>query len=237
MAATIALAAGPDGKGSGELFLQAPGKAAKGICDALARDADAGGDLDLRDYTALFRTLLAQGQVREPEATDPRILIWGTLEARVGGADLVILGGLNDGIWPGTPKPDPWLNRAMRQKAGLLLPERQIGLSAHDYQLAACARDVVITRSRRSSDAETVPSRWVNRLTTTGSRGLSPYLPQPLTYHAPRAQPPARLLQRDPKISRSRRSRRCIVTPLRSTRKRCCACGPLIRCWLTLMHR
>ena len=165
MAATIALAAGPDGKGSGELFLQAPGKAAKGICDALARDADAGGDLDLRDYTALFRTLLAQGQVREPEATDPRILIWGTLEARVGGADLVILGGLNDGIWPGTPKPDPWLNRAMRQKAGLLLPERQIGLSAHDYQLAACARDVVITRSRRSSDAETVPSRWVNRLT------------------------------------------------------------------------
>lgn len=165
LAATVALASGPHGTGSGELFLQAPGKAAKGICDALARDADAGGDLDLRDYTALFRTLLSQGQVREPEATDPRILIWGTLEARVGGADLVILGGLNDGVWPGTPKPDPWLNRAMRQKAGLLLPERQIGLSAHDYQQAACAPQVVITRSRRSSDAETVPSRWVNRLT------------------------------------------------------------------------
>ncbi|MFZ3580678.1 double-strand break repair protein AddB [Loktanella sp. DJP18] len=165
LAAVNMLAAGPTGTGTGELFLQAPGRAAKGVCDALARDADAGGDMDLRDYAALFAALLAQGQVREPEATDPRILIWGTLEARVGGADLVILGGLNDGIWPGTPKPDPWLNRALRQQAGLLLPERQIGLSAHDYQQAACAPQVVITRSRRSADAETVPSRWVNRLT------------------------------------------------------------------------
>ena len=164
MAATAALAAGPTGATSGELFLQAPGRAAKGVCDALARDADAGGDMDLRDYASLFTALLAQEQVRNAEATDPRILIWGTLEARVGGADLVILGGLNDGVWPGTPKPDPWLNRTLRQQAGLLLPERQIGLSAHDYQQAACAPAVMITRSRRSADAETVPSRWVNRL-------------------------------------------------------------------------
>ncbi len=47
-----------------------------------------------------------------------------------------MLGGLNDGSWPQMPPPDPWLNRAMRQAAGLLLPERQIGLSAHDYQQA-----------------------------------------------------------------------------------------------------
>ena len=166
LAVVTALAAGPHGSGTGELFQQAPGRAAKGICDALARDADAGGDMDLRDYAALFTALLAGAPgINDPEGTDPRILIWGTLEARVGGADLVILGGLNDGVWPGTPKPDPWLNRALRQQAGLLLPERQIGLSAHDYQQAACAPEVVITRSRRSADAETVPSRWVNRLT------------------------------------------------------------------------
>ena len=166
LAATSLLAAGPDGSGTGELFLQAPGRAAKGICDALARDADAGGAMDLRDYAALFTALLASAPgITDPDASDPRILIWGTLEARVGGADLVILGGLNDGVWPGTPKPDPWLNRALRLQAGLLLPERQIGLSAHDYQQAVCAPQVVITRSRRSSDAETVASRWVNRLT------------------------------------------------------------------------
>jgi RecB family exonuclease len=91
-------------------------------------------------------------------------MIWGTLEARVQGADLVILGGLNDGTWPAQPPPDPWLNRAMRKEAGLLLPERRIGLSAHDYQQAVAARQVVLSRSKRGAEAETVPSRWLNRL-------------------------------------------------------------------------
>jgi ATP-dependent helicase/nuclease subunit B len=72
---------------------------------------------------------------------------------------------MNDGIWPETPAPDPWLNRVMRQKVGLLLPERRIGLSAHDYMLAVAGREVWITRSTRSDDADTVPSRWINRLT------------------------------------------------------------------------
>ena len=80
------------------------------------------------------------------------------------GADLVILAGLNDGTWPEAPKPDPWLNRKMRLDAGLLLPERRIGLSAHDFQQAIAAPEVWLTRSIRSDDAETVPSRWINRL-------------------------------------------------------------------------
>jgi ATP-dependent helicase/nuclease subunit B len=92
-------------------------------------------------------------------------MIWGTREARILGADLVILGGMNDGIWPALPPPDPWLNRDMRLKTGLLLPERRIGLSAHDYQQAVCAPEVVITRARRDAQAETVASRWINRLT------------------------------------------------------------------------
>jgi ATP-dependent helicase/nuclease subunit B len=53
----------------------------------------------------------------------------------------------------------------LRAKAGLLLPERRIGLSAHDYQQAIAGAQVWITRSIRSDDAQTVPSRWINRLT------------------------------------------------------------------------
>jgi RecB family exonuclease len=52
----------------------------------------------------------------------------------------------------------------MRLEAGLRLPERQIGLSAHDFQIAAAAPQVVLSRAERSTDAETVPSRWLNRL-------------------------------------------------------------------------
>jgi RecB family exonuclease len=92
------------------------------------------------------------------------VKILGPREARECRADLVVLGGLNDGIWPGLPPPDPWLNRQMRKSAGLLLPERQIGLSAHDYQQAIAAKEVVLSRSVRDAEAETVPSRWINRL-------------------------------------------------------------------------
>ncbi|MCB5199192.1 double-strand break repair protein AddB [Loktanella sp. TSTF-M6] len=165
MAAAELLAAGPDGRDTGELFKKAAGRMMQGVMAAIARDADAGNPMDNRDYAALFRALMAAKTVRDRDAGHPGITILGTLEARVGGAELVILGGMTDGIWPPSPKPDPWLNRTLRAQAGLLLPERQIGLSAHDYQQAICAPQVWITRARRDADAETVPSRWVNRLT------------------------------------------------------------------------
>ena len=52
----------------------------------------------------------------------------------------------------------------MRADAGLLLPERRIGLSAHDFQQAVAAPEVILTRAARNAEAETVPSRWINRL-------------------------------------------------------------------------
>ena len=119
---------------------------------------------ELRDYIGIFKGLLAQDSLRETTTTHPRVLIWGTLEARVQGADLYILSGLNEGTWPEIGDSDPWLNRQMRKDAGLRVPERKIGLSAHDYQQLICQKNVWITRSIRSNDAETVPSRWVNRL-------------------------------------------------------------------------
>ena len=160
-----AFAAGPGQPGSGGLWLETAGREVKQICDMLAQNADASGPLSVQDYAALFNTVLSGAEVRNPDIAHPQVLIWGTLEARVQGADLIILGGMNDGTWPEAPKPDPWLNRVMRQKAGLLLPERRIGLSAHDYSQAVAGPEVWITRSSRSDDAETVTSRWVNRLT------------------------------------------------------------------------
>ena len=160
-----ALARGIGPSGSGALWAEDAGIKALAVMDYLAREAVHGGDMSPQDYTALFTAILNQGEVRNPAQPHPRIMIWGTLEARVQGADLVIMGGLNDGSWPKLPNPDPWLNRDMRQKAGLLLPDRQIGLSAHDYQQAIAAREVVLTRAHRNADAETVASRWLNRLT------------------------------------------------------------------------
>jgi ATP-dependent helicase/nuclease subunit B len=160
------LARGFADTGDGGLWDKEAGKLALAVMTELAAEADVatGALLTSGDYQSLFRSILQRHEVRETESVHPRIMIWGTLEARVQGADLVILGGLNDSVWPASPPPDPWLNRSMRKAAGLLLPERQIGLSAHDYQQAVAAPKVVLTRALRGAEAATVPSRWVNRL-------------------------------------------------------------------------
>lgn len=163
LAIANALAAGPRGAPHG-LWQQKAGAEALRVMQELEAEAGYGDVFTATDYVDLVGALIATGEVRDRDAPHPDIMIWGTLEARVQGADLVILGGLNDGVWPEAPPPDPWLNRKMRHDAGLLLPERRVGLSAHDYQQAVCAREVWITRAIRSEDAETVPSRWVNRL-------------------------------------------------------------------------
>jgi len=152
----------PDG--SGTLWERAAGQEAREAMDELAAEAGAGSAMTPQDYARLVHDTLAAREARDPLEPHPHIRIWGTLEARVQGADLLILGGLNEGGWPDPPPPDPWLNRALRVQAGLLLPERRIGLQAHDFQQAIAAREVWLTRSVRSADAQTVVSRWLNRV-------------------------------------------------------------------------
>ncbi len=159
-----AIAGGSAAEGPGALWDRNAGQKARAVMDALAAEAGAGGDVTARDFADLLGALLSGEEVRDRDKPHPHIMIWGTLEARVHGADLMILAGLNEGSWPEAPPPDPWLNRKMRHDAGLLLPERRIGLSAHDFQQAIAAPEVWLTRSIRSDDAETVPSRWLNRL-------------------------------------------------------------------------
>ena len=158
------LARGTAIAGSGALWDKAAGAEALAMMANLVAEAPHGGAYSAMEYRDLFTALLNKGEVREAVQSHPNIMVWGTIEARVQGADLVILGGLNDAIWPKMPEPDPWLNRQMRKSAGLLLPERQVGLSAHDYQQAVAAPRVVLSRAVRNADAETVPSRWLNRL-------------------------------------------------------------------------
>ncbi len=165
IALTEALARGTAMNGTGALWDGAAGREIRNLMDELTREADAAAPLTIQDYRAMFETLVAGREVREAPIADPNILIWGTIEARVQGCDLVILGGLNDAVWPKLPEPDAWLNRPMRRDAGLLLPDRQIGLAAHDYQQAIAAKVVVLTRAKRNADSETIPSRWLNRLT------------------------------------------------------------------------
>ncbi|MEM1428928.1 MAG: PD-(D/E)XK nuclease family protein [Pseudomonadota bacterium] len=174
MALTEEVARGPGGAGSGGLWEEIAGRAALEAMQALANAAPAhSGEIAPHAYATLLNGYLGRLAVTDPRRPHPDVMIWGTLEARAGGVDLAILSGLNDGTWPDLPPPDPWMNRAMRHDAGLLLPERRIGLAAHDFQQAIAAPEVLLTRAVRDAEAETVPSRWLNRLTNLLS-GLGP---------------------------------------------------------------
>ena len=158
-------AKGPDGADTGMLWTSVDGMPTLAAMSRLLADADAAGEVTAAQFRDVLYAVLQQGDVRKPGQYHPGLMIWGTREARIQGADIVILGGLNDGIWPSVPPADPWLNRDMRLQVGLLLPERRIGLAAHDYQQAVCVPEVVLTRAKRDAQAETVASRWLNRLT------------------------------------------------------------------------
>ena len=158
------IACGHDGRDAGILWKREAGREAREAFHALAGCAEHCCDLNARDYESLFQAILSRALTRNDRPTHPHVLVRGIRETRSRESDLLILAGLNEGQWPQTNPADPWLNRAMRDEVGLVLPERQTGLSAHDFQQGILAPEVWLTRSIRSDDAETVPSRWLNRL-------------------------------------------------------------------------
>lgn len=112
----------------------------------------------------LISHLLRKETVRNEDVTHARLAIYGVLEARLMPADVMVLGGLNEGKWPSQPDSGPWLNRPMRKIFGLNQPEREIGVSAHDFVRGFAYPTVYLTWSKRLDDAPQIPSRWILRL-------------------------------------------------------------------------
>ena len=129
---------------------------------AAARD----GDLRLgpADYAELFQAVIADRVVRRRAVPEARVRIFGLLEARLQNVDVLVLGGLTEGTWPPEARNDAWLSRPMRRQLGLDLPERRIGLTAHDFAQALGAPEVIIARATKIGGAPTLWSRFVQRL-------------------------------------------------------------------------
>jgi ATP-dependent helicase/nuclease subunit B len=116
------------------------------------------------DYAELFETAIADRTCRRAGRPGARVQIFGLLEARLINVDRVVLGALVESVWPPETRSDPWLSRPMRLELGLDLPERRIGLSAHDFAQLLGTPDVILTRAAKLGGAPTVASRFVQRL-------------------------------------------------------------------------
>ena len=84
-----------------------------------------------------------------------------------------MLGGLNEGTWPGQTRLDPLLSRPMRAALALEPPERRIGLAAHDFAQALGQPEVWLTRADRQDGEPRVASRWLQRLTAYAGEELA----------------------------------------------------------------
>jgi ATP-dependent helicase/nuclease subunit B len=123
--------------------------------------------IDPQSYPAFFEALLGDKMFRPRYGKHPRLHILSPIEARLQSYDRVILGSLNEEMWPARPVADPWMSRPMREAFGLPPLERSIGQSAQDFfQLVASAEEILLTRAKKSEGKPTVPSRWLVRMET-----------------------------------------------------------------------
>ncbi len=164
LAAAEALAATDSETGAARLWAGEAGEAAATFASELREAGLATPVSRSLHYPAALEALMVGRAVRPRYGLHPRVAILGPLEARLQHADLLVLGGLNEGTWPAQVDPGPWLSRPMQSAFGLPLPERRIGLAAHDFFQAFCAPRVYLTRAQRVEGTPSVPARWLRRI-------------------------------------------------------------------------
>jgi ATP-dependent helicase/nuclease subunit B len=138
----------------------------KTFLDQLQEYSDFPNHLSFKEYSQLFNHFFNSAYYRENNSFDHKITLIKPIDARLHTADLVILAGLNENIWPKKTSVDPCFTSNFMNKIGLPLPETSIGEEAYDFQCFAQAKEVILTRSEKIDGATMMPSRWLSRFMT-----------------------------------------------------------------------
>ncbi|MCA3288142.1 MAG: double-strand break repair protein AddB [Roseomonas sp.] len=172
LAAAEALAATPELPGGIRLYVGEEGEALARHLASLGEALAEMPPIGPASWPGAFDAMLA-GPIAPPfraqrdTAAHPRIAILGLLEARLQSFDRVVLGALEENIWPQATEPGPWMSRPMRARFGLPAPEARIGRVAADFfHAAASASELVLSTARKRGGAPSVPTRWLTRLET-----------------------------------------------------------------------
>ena len=115
-------------------------------------------------YVDFITKYLRMNVYRPRYPMHPRINILGPIEARLQSADLVILCGLNEGIWPRETPHDPFMSQPMREAFGLSPFARRIGQAALDFYLLAHSPQIVMTYSQMRDGMQVAPARWLQQM-------------------------------------------------------------------------
>ncbi|AKQ42150.1 helicase [Aurantiacibacter atlanticus] len=147
------------------LWAREDGRALSGFIEEMRLHArDVPVTLKAADLPSALRDAMDLVAVRPPYGGHSRVAIYGLLEARMTRADMVICGGLNEGVWPPRPATDPLLAPAVLRALGVPGADFRIGLSAHDLAGALGAPEVVLSRARRDVAGPAIASRFLLRV-------------------------------------------------------------------------
>lgn len=126
--------------------------------------------LNLSDARAFLSDVISGVQVRSQMSDDADVVVLGTIESRMQTADVVILTGLNDGMFPARGYENSWLPRAVAEKIGLPSPDRKVSLQALDFMNLSCGGDVYWIRSGNAGGVQTTQSRFLSRVAVRGGQ-------------------------------------------------------------------
>ena len=126
--------------------------------------------LNLGDARAFVYDCLSGMRVRSVMNPNADVVVLGTIESRMQTADIVILTGLNEGMFPATGYENPWLPRSVAVSVGVPSPNHKVSLMALDFMNLSCNTEVYWLRSRVSGSVQTQESRFLSRVVVAGGK-------------------------------------------------------------------
>ncbi len=120
--------------------------------------------LNVFDARAFIADAIGGVSIRPNKNDSCRVCVLGTIESRMQTADVIILTGLNDGMFPATGYENAWLPRDIANKIGMPSPNRKVSLMALDFMNLSCGQDVYWLRSKNSGGTLTTESRFLSRV-------------------------------------------------------------------------
>ncbi|MBS0186076.1 MAG: double-strand break repair protein AddB [Proteobacteria bacterium] len=161
-------------EGSSLLWQKEEETEAVSLFEKIVQETENLSPLSRFSYESFLKNIFTKTNLQLTLTEHPRLSILGLYESRLLKKDSVILGGLNEGTWPELPSPNPWIHKNLREALSLPPMDAQIGISIHDFLHAFLNKEVLLTRSIKTTAGIERPSRiLVHLMTFLESQNLS----------------------------------------------------------------
>ncbi|MCQ2574723.1 MAG: PD-(D/E)XK nuclease family protein [Alphaproteobacteria bacterium] len=120
--------------------------------------------LNVYDARAFIKDAISSISIIEKVKDNCNVHVLDPIDARMQTADVVVIMGLNEGVFPSIGYKNDWLPIDIAQKIGLPSPNRKVSLMALDFMTLSCCDKVFWIRSKQKDGSLTTESRFLSRV-------------------------------------------------------------------------